>query len=259
MRPALCLFIFAVASQAGDHQWQTGEIVDSEIASTTITPGAVASGSTIRIIHRQVTDTNVIIRGAEYEYVAEREPSSYLQSRTGVISGILLSRDHGCRFIVGDRADYSAEGGKLYVIDADGKQCKLNIIRQAHLEPATQAQLVPQPTTSEQVAPRPTTSQQAEPKRDFDFRHVYWGMSTEEVIAAEGQPDKSDERDLIFDERDVAGHAASIVYHFRSGRLIGASVAIASRIAEKDALQVFADWKSALDGLYGKGAGDVER
>lgn len=100
MRLVIGLLILALPSalQAGDHNWQQGEIIDSEIGHETITPGAVDTETTTRVIHREITDTTVIIRGAEYEYVAERQPSAYLQSRTGLISGILLSRDHGCRF-----------------------------------------------------------------------------------------------------------------------------------------------------------------
>jgi hypothetical protein len=45
-------------------------------------------------------------------------------------SAIASLRQHGCRFVIGDSLRYAQEKGKFYAIDADGRECKLAIVRQ---------------------------------------------------------------------------------------------------------------------------------
>jgi len=43
---------------------------------------------------------------------------------------MIANHRHGCRFVVGDDVKYSQERGDLWVLDADGKECKEPILRQ---------------------------------------------------------------------------------------------------------------------------------
>jgi hypothetical protein len=47
---------------------------------------------------------------------------------------VIANRRHGCRFIVGDNVKYSQEKGDLWVLDADGKEFKVPILRQERRE-----------------------------------------------------------------------------------------------------------------------------
>jgi hypothetical protein len=40
-----------------------------------------------------------------------------------------------CRFVIGDDIKYVQEKSKLIVLDPDGKECNLDIVRQARLQP----------------------------------------------------------------------------------------------------------------------------
>jgi hypothetical protein len=40
------------------------------------------------------------------------------------------NRHHGCRFIVGEDIKYAQEKGYLWVLDPDGRECKIPIMRQ---------------------------------------------------------------------------------------------------------------------------------
>jgi hypothetical protein len=46
----------------------------------------------------------------------------------------LANRKHGCRFVIGEDIKYAQEKGYLWVLDPDGKECKIPIIRQQVLE-----------------------------------------------------------------------------------------------------------------------------
>ena len=47
-----------------------------------------------------------------------------------MLTNAIANRKHGCRFIIGDQAKYAQEKNYLYVLDADGKECTLDITRQ---------------------------------------------------------------------------------------------------------------------------------
>ncbi len=51
-----------------------------------------------------------------------------------ITSHAIAKRKHGCRFIVGDEVKFWQEKAVLHVVDADGKECKLDILRQERLK-----------------------------------------------------------------------------------------------------------------------------
>lgn len=67
--------------------------------------------------------------GADYVYTVQDST----RRGGGLLTTALANRKHGCRFIVGDEIKYAQEKRKLCVLDADGKECGLDIVRQERL------------------------------------------------------------------------------------------------------------------------------
>ena len=83
-----------------------------------------------------IQETELLIVGVEYEYVInDFVLKSVGNPLHGSLTRAMANRGHGCRFIVGDFALYYQEGAKLHVLDEDGKECKLDIVRQQRIKP----------------------------------------------------------------------------------------------------------------------------
>jgi hypothetical protein len=138
------LLVSASCCIAGkEHDWQTGTVLDSESGRTYLqtraTTTATAYGSTAnantRIDHTAIQDTQLWIVGKEYTYVVDDSVQKAVGLPThGIITRSIANRKHGCRFVVGDEIKYAQEKGKLFAIDADGRECKLDIVRQERLQ-----------------------------------------------------------------------------------------------------------------------------
>ncbi len=130
-----------------ERDWKTGKVADSAASSREYTTGAsttatttgtvspdYGSGSTVnatttattRVRHVEVDTNSLLIVGADYIYTVQDST----RHGGGLLTAALANRKHGCRFIVGDEIKYSQEKSRLYVLDADGKECKLEIARQ---------------------------------------------------------------------------------------------------------------------------------
>jgi len=107
---------------AKDRNWQTGKIADLE------TDQQPTTGKPLN--HVTVREAEVRILGKDYEYLAYDGTSA----QTGLLTRTLGNRKHGCRFIVNDEVKYIQDKQKLYMLDADGKECKLDILRQERLK-----------------------------------------------------------------------------------------------------------------------------
>jgi hypothetical protein len=107
----------------------TGKVLDSQAIKTRagITP-TVEALPTIR-------DTQLLILGIDFAYVIEDTRVSGATSLAGIAERAVSNRHHGCRFIVGDNIQYWQEKGFLHVYDVDGKECKVEILRQERLKP----------------------------------------------------------------------------------------------------------------------------
>jgi hypothetical protein len=57
-----------------------------------------------------------------------RDTKSYASG--ALIRNAIVNRKHGCRFVVGEDIKYVQEKGDLWVLDPDGKECKIPILRQ---------------------------------------------------------------------------------------------------------------------------------
>jgi len=108
--------------------WKTGKVLDSAAAKTYVEPGAKLA----------MRDTDLMIRGDEYSYVVEDTvmKNGSINPAHGIITRSIANRKHGCRFVIGDDVKYYQDKMLLHVIDADGKECKVDILRQERLAAA---------------------------------------------------------------------------------------------------------------------------
>jgi hypothetical protein len=74
-----------------------------------------------------VRNDELLIVADKYLYVIE-DTRTYLPGRP--LANALNNRHHGCRYIVGEDVKYSQEKGYLWVLDPDGRECKVPILRQ---------------------------------------------------------------------------------------------------------------------------------
>ena len=143
------LMIFAAKK---DRDWKMGKVADSSMSTSEYTRGTTTTantngtispdygaGSTVHatttanttVRHVEVDTNHVVIIGTDFIYWVQ-DPT---QHGRGPIGTAIVNRKHGCRFIVGENIKYDQDRRSLYVLDADGKQCKLEIVRQERPEP----------------------------------------------------------------------------------------------------------------------------
>jgi hypothetical protein len=108
---ALCCLIFPLLIFAAkkEQHWKTGKVVaDSTISSSEYTKGATGP-------HRSTVDPHIlIIRGDDYVYTAQ-EKSAW---------------NGWCLLFQGEAIKYAQYNRSLYVVDADGDKCNLDIMSQ---------------------------------------------------------------------------------------------------------------------------------
>jgi hypothetical protein len=66
------------------------------------------------------------VQGEQFTYVVEQ---TTIRPAGGLLTRGIAARRH-CRLIVGESVKYAQRKSAFYVIDADGKECKLEVIRQ---------------------------------------------------------------------------------------------------------------------------------
>jgi hypothetical protein len=161
------------ASFAANHNWSTGQVLDANAkrdivqtgttfqsstygTATATTNGSVANSGAISTVnatteasgqtttiggaqahHTVFQDNRVIIRGGDYLYTVDDLSLKAVGMPThGLITRAIANRKHGCRMVVGDPIQYEQTKDKLFVQDADGKVCKLDIVRQERIAKA---------------------------------------------------------------------------------------------------------------------------
>ena len=142
MRYVLPLLVVLPALLFGaKHQdWKTGKVLDSATAKTYVPAGATtnttATGSSQTTIQSMsVRNTQLLIVSDEFAYLVNdtRTQGGFSTFHGAVISAI-SNRHHGCRFIVGDNLKFYQDKALLHVIDTDGKECKVEVLRQERLK-----------------------------------------------------------------------------------------------------------------------------
>ena len=102
-------------------------------ASTSSTANTSSIGTTTG--HATSTTTIQRVSIQTNELLLDGEGYFYIIQDGRVKSGPILPRaianiKHGCRYVVGEDIEYSQDKGYLWVLDADGKECKVEILRQ---------------------------------------------------------------------------------------------------------------------------------
>jgi predicted nucleic acid-binding Zn finger protein len=115
---AAALISVACFAASEGRQWQIGKVLDAQ-GSRSPRTGPPLNSVTIK-------STQLRIVGKDYDYLIDDTTSA----QSGLLTRSIANRKHGCRFVVGDEVKYAQEKDKMYVVDTDGKECKLDILRQ---------------------------------------------------------------------------------------------------------------------------------
>jgi len=137
----LVLVSLAVYVDAADtRDWKMGRVLDSTAAKTyvvssaTTTDTEAGTGET-QVRNMAIQTTQLVIVGNQYAYLIDDSVQKAVGlDLQGSLRRAIANRKHGCRYIVGDSIQYAQEKSSLYVRDADGKECKLDIVRQERLQ-----------------------------------------------------------------------------------------------------------------------------
>jgi hypothetical protein len=131
-RLSLILFVTAITVLCAkkEKDWKTGKMLDSQAVKTRA--GIAATAESIPTIR----DTDLMILGADFAYVIEDSRVTGKTSLVGLTERAISNRHHGCRFIIGDDVKYYQEKAVLHVLDADNKECKVEVLRQERLKPS---------------------------------------------------------------------------------------------------------------------------
>jgi hypothetical protein len=108
-----------------DRDWKTGKVRDSRTVDTgararRATPYVGPYGPPPATVARTTTAAELEISGDEYTYTV-RGPG------TGGFA------PHPCRYIAGDEIRYAQDKRVLYVIDADTRECRAQVMRQERI------------------------------------------------------------------------------------------------------------------------------
>jgi hypothetical protein len=139
--------------------------------SGTVTASGRSTSSTA--ITGVAVQTNELMIVADKYFYVVRDTRSYIPG--ALLRNALANRKHGCRFIVGEDIKYAQEKGYLWVLDPDGKECKIPILRQqvrgdVELDRAKFSQPVPAiPVSAAATAPTPATTAPASGLVDVPF------------------------------------------------------------------------------------------
>ena len=109
--------------------WEMAKVFDSALAKS------IVLDSTHTFHSLTIQDNQLGLLGKEFAYVIEDTRISGVgHGVAGITQRAISNRHHGCRFIVGDEYMYWQDKAILHVVDADGKECKVDILRQERLQ-----------------------------------------------------------------------------------------------------------------------------
>jgi hypothetical protein len=126
------LILAALASAKDKPDWKTAKVLDaaaSKLVAGEARPGLI--GATMG--PPTINDKQLTLLGDGFSYVIEDSRTEGSTSLGGLAARSIANKHHGCRFIVGSDVKYWQEKSTLHVIDADGKECKVEVLRQEQL------------------------------------------------------------------------------------------------------------------------------
>jgi hypothetical protein len=122
----LCLSAFAKKKKP-ERNWLVATVRDSQSAKTILADKIPDMIPTIR-------DTDLLLISDEFAFIIEDTRASGRSSLAGLTERAVLNRHHGCHFIVNDPVKYWQDRTTLHVIDVDGKDCKVEVVRQERIQ-----------------------------------------------------------------------------------------------------------------------------
>jgi hypothetical protein len=119
-----------------DRDWKTGKVLDSATARSYVTTGIIGTdGGSATVTTGAIDETAILIAGGEYLYtVSDHVQKAVGMPTQGIALRAIANHKHGCRLIINDQVKYAQEKTAMYVLDADGKECKMEIVRQERVE-----------------------------------------------------------------------------------------------------------------------------
>jgi TonB family protein len=198
MKLAISILAVAAALSASDHAWQTGKVLDAnKTKSSAVTGADIQDNGHVNIQSTTVTNTYLVVVGSEFAYtVADTRAQGSLMPHSGMapelITQAISNRGHGCRFIVNDDVKFYQDKTTLHVIDADGKECRTDIVRQERIvKPVSTQTAAPMPTAQPAQGrelpapppPRPTLRHDENSGTDDRIYRVGPGVSQPVVIS----------------------------------------------------------------------------
>lgn len=118
----------ALCAKKAPPNWKTAKVLDSQTVKTRA--GIDVTTESLPTIR----DNDLMLLSDDFAYVIEDTRVSGRTSLVGLTERAISNRHHGCHFIVGDDVKYWQEKLVLHVVDADGKQCKVEVLRQERLQ-----------------------------------------------------------------------------------------------------------------------------
>ncbi len=112
------------------HDWKIGRVVDSFTAKNYFVNGG--------LVEMTIRDTELAIVGNGFAYILRDfrvQGGGTPPPIPHVIIQTISNRHHGCRFIVNDDVPFYQSKSVLHVMDADSKECTVDILRQERLQP----------------------------------------------------------------------------------------------------------------------------
>ena len=117
--------------------WKTAKVLDSATAKTLAESQTTGTGvAASSMSFPTVNDKQLMLLGDEFSYLIEDTRMGGPTSAIGLAARAISNKHHGCHFIVGDGVKYWQEKTTLHVLDADGKECKVEVLRQERLKPS---------------------------------------------------------------------------------------------------------------------------
>jgi hypothetical protein len=144
------LAVGAVVYAAKGRTWSAGVTTDAATTRTFIETGVTAqagnAGTTTWVAAQlhgvTIQDTQLSIRSDEFLFIVT-DTTEKSHSLYGIAGRAIANHKRGCRIIINDPIMFSPQGSTLYVIDADGKECKLDLLRQTRIAPPPVAPATP--------------------------------------------------------------------------------------------------------------------
>jgi hypothetical protein len=107
--------------------WKIAKVLDSATAKGFVENGAVIPVMTLR-------ETELLLLSDQFAYIVSDTRSQVNSNMTTSVVRAIANRHHGCHYIVNDNIQFYQEKAILHVIDADGKDCKTDVLRQERLQ-----------------------------------------------------------------------------------------------------------------------------